>query len=88
MKAWVLDTDVDLGFSLLEKLSFGQMIAVKYSFIYGDSYVGIGTVTVRALIMLVIRVMLISINVKDVILMAVKMFGGISDTITGLMSGI
>lgn len=88
MLAWVLDTNVDLGFNLLEKLSFKQMIATKDETIMGDRYVGIGTVAVKALIMLVVGVVLISLNVIDLILIVVKMFGGIADIITSLIGWI
>lgn len=88
MLAWVLDTNVDLGFNLLEKLSFKQMIATKDETIMGDRYVGIGTVVKKSLVMLVVGVMLISLNVIDLILLVVKMFGGVADIITNLISGL
>ena len=64
------------------------MIATKDPDIQDERYVGIGMVVKKALVMLVVGVMLICLNVIDVILMIVKMFGGIADVITGLIDWV
>jgi len=88
MVAWIFDTNVDLGFNLLEKLSFKQMVATKDDSIVGGKYVGIGNVITKAMVLLVVGVLLINLNVIDLILAIVRMFGGIADVIGNLLGGI
>lgn len=91
--SWVVDTNVDLGFGLLEKLTFGHWIAVKdasevpYIDTEDRKYVSFQKVVVNSIIISVVGVVLILINVVNVVIWLLQAFGGIAVKLGQLITG-
>lgn len=94
MLAWVVDVNVDLGFNILEKLSFGHWVAIKdpeeapYSDTSDRRYLTFKGIMFKALGISVIGIILILVNVIEVVVILINIFGGIAKTIGKLITGI
>lgn len=93
MIAWNVDVNVDLGFNILEKISFGRWIAVKsydempYMNTDEVNYIKFGDLLVSCIVLITVGIILITVNVVDLILMIIQLFGGIAKYITRIITG-
>lgn len=85
LMAWMLDTNVDLGFNILEKLSFRQMIATKDPEIMNETYVGFGGIVRKSMVIATLGIILISVNITTIVAYMVSMFGGLAEMIADLI---
>lgn len=94
MLAWVVDVNVDLGFKILEKASFGHWVAIKdMEELPGDDlaerkYLTFKGIMVRALGISIVGVILILVSVVEVVVLLINIFGGIAKIIGELITGI
>ena len=94
MLAWVLDTSVDIGFSLLNKLTFGHWIAIKYaedipSYHDPDSkYIDGKHMFISCLIIIAVAIIAIRVDENYIALQLIKFFGGIGSKIEEIIRGI
>ena len=85
--AWALDTNVDFGFSILEKMTFGHMVAISNSSeipkdVTGKDkkrYVDLGDTAVSALIIMCAGIVLIITDVMSLVVMLVNSIGKLSN---------
>jgi len=82
--AWVLDTNVDLGFNILEKMTLGHLIAVTDESevpVYDmedRKYIGFGNLVIQSCIVAVIGIVLILVDFYEIAYWLIKIFGGIA----------
>ena len=94
MIAWNVDVNVDLGFSLLSKASFGRWVAVKEldevgNVIMSDvAFVKFSDVVSASLIIVTIGILFIVVDIASLVLMLVNLFGGIADFISKMVLGV
>lgn len=94
MAAWAVDTNIDMGFNILEKISFGHWIAVKSSEemperdYEGRSYITFSNLFVKCGILVVVGLILIFVPVTNIAVTFMKMFGGLADIISNLITGL
>lgn len=92
--AWSVDTNVDLGFNILGKTSFGHWIAIKdadempYAELGETKYVTFQSLIFKTLGILIVGVLLILVNVVDIVVYLIQIFGGIAELISKLITGI
>lgn len=90
--AWVLDTNVDLGFNILEKMTFGHYIAVtdesEIPQIDTESrrYIGFSNLVIKSCIMAVIGIVLILVDFMQIGYWLIQIFGGIAKMISRLIN--
>lgn len=90
--AWVLDTNVDLGFNILEKMTFGHYIAVtdesEIPQIDTESrrYIGFSNLVIKSCIMAVIGIVLILVDFMQIGYWLIQVFGGIAKMISRLIN--
>lgn len=81
MLCWVIDTNVDLGFSLTNKVTFGNWIAIQYDEelpTYNNedkSYVNGREMLIRCLIMVAVAIVVIRVDASEIILVLIQTFG-------------
>jgi hypothetical protein len=91
---WILDVHVDLGYTLLQKVTFGKWIAVqdkKDIPKYNNQecyYIDGKGIMIRALIIVATAIVLMRINVINIILMMIKAFGAIGKYIETMIRGV
>lgn len=89
--AWVLDTNVDLGFNVLEKMTFGSMIAVTDESevpVYDTEdrkYIGFGNLVIKSCIIAVIGIVIILVDFNDIAYWLIKIFGGIAQFVSKMI---
>lgn len=94
MIAWNVDVNVDLGFNILEKISFGKWVAVKdyeelpYMNTEETNFIRFGPLVVSCIGIIALGIVLITVNIIDVILMLIQLFGGIAEYITRIITGV
>ena len=92
--AWNVDVNVDLGFNILEKLSFGKWVAVKdpseLPNVNTDdtNFVGFGNLVVACIGIASLGLALILVDIVDLILMIIGLFGGLADYISKMITGV
>lgn len=92
--SWVLDTNADLGIKLMEKLTLGHWVAVRYAEdipaqnVNECTYLTASTMIIRCLLMIAMGSLLILINVFDLVLIIIKTFGGIAESIEKIITGM
>lgn len=92
--AWNIDINVDLGFNILEKLSFGKWVAVKeydeVPFVdEGDTkFMKFGTLLVSCIFIMAVGMILIQFNIITIILEIIKAMGGIASYISKILFGV
>ena len=92
--AWNIDVNVDLGFNILEKLSFGRWVAIKNNdelpYINTDdiSFINLGEILIKCIIIIGLGISLILVNIVDLMLMMINAFGGVSKYIIEIITGV
>lgn len=92
--AWNVDVNVDLGFNILEKLSLGHWVAVReveeapYQDTGDRHYITFRQLVVRTTAIAVVGVLLMLVNVVDVVIVLIQLFGGIAKILGKLITGI
>lgn len=93
MLSWVFDTNSDFGVKLLEKLTFGNWVAVLYEDdIPGNNaneqtYLTFSKLFLRCIIIIVIGIVLIRINIFNVVYVLIDVFGGLASKIENIIRG-
>ena len=91
--SWAVDTNVDLGFNILEKITFGHWVAIKDGddLYIPDSderkYVTLQVLVIKTLGIMVVGVLLIFVNIIDIVIALMRLFGGIAKYIEKIISG-
>jgi hypothetical protein len=94
MLLWVIDTNSDIGVKLLEKVTFGRWVAVKYESdipshnANGQTYLSGGKMFFKCLIIMSIGLMLVFVNIFDIITALIKVFGKFGGVVQKLIKGI
>ena len=92
--AWNIDINVDLGFNILEKLSFGKWVAVKeydeVPFVDdGDTkFMKFSTLLISCIFIMAVGMILIQFNIITIILEIIKAMGGIASYISKMLLGV
>ena len=90
---WAIDTNTDLGLNLLQKVTFGNWIAIKYASDIPDNrnmdkkYITGGKIVIRSMILIAVGLVIIVINAFDIVRILVDTFGTIGKTIEDLIKG-
>lgn len=90
---WAMDANTDLGLNLLNKITFGHWIAVKYKtdIPEGDAenvaYMSGDKVMIRCLIIIAVGILLITINALDIVSMLVEAFGKVASELERIIRG-
>lgn len=91
---WVLDTNTDIGVSLLEKVTLGKWVAVKYESDVpshnssGQKYITFKGIISKCAIFIVVGIILVRINVFSIASMLIDRFGHIASEIEKIIKGI
>lgn len=92
--AWAIDTNADIGIDLLNKLTLGSMIAAKHteeipksSKIKNKFVDGRGIIKIF-FIVVVVAVILLTVNIPGLIVVIIKMFGGIAKIVENIVYGL
>ena len=94
LMAWSTDTTVDLGLDLLGKVSFGHWVAIKddseipYTDLSDIKFVTFKSLLFKSLGIGTVGILLILVNVVDVVVYLIDMFGGIAQIIGKIITGI
>lgn len=94
MLCWVIDTNVDLGFSLTNKATFGHWIAIQYDEelpTYNNeehSYVDGKHMLIRCLIMVAVAIVVIRVDASEIILVLINTFGKIASYAEDMIRGL
>ena len=92
--AWVVDTNVDIGLSLLEKMTLGHFIAVSdesevaFMDTEGRRYIGFGSLVGKSLIIASVGMIVILVDVIELVYWVIQIFGGISKFISKIITGL
>ena len=93
MLLWVFDTNTDLGFGLLEKVTLGNWVAVKYAEdipthnVNDQKYVCFKDICIRTMIMIAIGILLIRIDIFYILTVLIDVFGNIASQLEKLIKG-
>lgn len=93
MLCWVIDTNADVGVKLLEKVTFGNWIGVKYEEdipyrnINDRTYLTAGKMFTRCIILIVLGLILIKVNIFRIVLSLVELFGPFASQIERIVKG-
>ena len=93
MLCWVIDTNVDLGLSLTNKLTFGHWVAIQYEEelpSYNNeehSYVDGKHMLIRCLIMVAVAIVIIRVDASELILVLINTFGKIASYVENMIRG-
>lgn len=94
MLFWVFDTNTDLGIKLLEKVTLGHWVAVKYeddipsNKTKGIEYITAPKLIVKCIIVITIGILLIRVNIFVIIQFMVHLFGGVASKIDEVIKGL
>jgi hypothetical protein len=94
MLAWTLDANTDIGVKLLEKLTFGNWVAVKYEtdIPYKNTndrtYLTCGKMMQKCMVVVLVGVILINVNIFKIVLKLIEMFGTLATQLEEFISGI
>ncbi len=94
MLCWIIDTNVDLGFSLTNKVTLGHWIAIQYdeelpSYNNEDHcYVDGKHMLIKCLIMVAVAIVVIRVDASEIILVLVNTFGKIASYIEDMIRGL
>ena len=90
---WAIDTNTDLGLNLLQKVTFGNWIAIKYASDIPDNrnmdkkYITGGKIVIRSMILVAVGLAIIVVNAFDIVRILVDTFGTIGKTIEDIIKG-
>jgi len=93
MMAWAVDTNVDLGFNILSKLTLGNWVAVKDNAeipsIDDDKkkYLDFRSIAIKALWVAIIGVILILVDIIDIVVFLIEVFGTVAKVIYQIVAG-
>lgn len=93
MLAWVIDANLDIGVKLLEKLTMGNWVAVKYEEdipyknTNDQTFLDSKKMFIRAAIMIAIGIFLINVNIFNVVLVLIDIFGRAAAKIEDVIQG-
>ena len=94
MLCWVIDTNVDLGFSLTNKVTLGHWIAIQYDEELpsynneGHCYVDGKHMLIKCLIMVAVAIVIIRVDASEIILVLVNTFGKIASYVEDMIRGL
>lgn len=94
MLCWIIDTNVDLGFSLTNKVTLGHWIAIQYdeelpSYNNEDHcYIDGKHMLIKCLIMVAVAIVVIRVDASEIILVLVNTFGKIASYIEDMIRGL
>lgn len=94
MLCWVIDTNVDLGFSLTNKVTLGHWIAIQYdeelpSYNNEDHcYVDGKHMLIKCLVMVAVAIVVIRVDASEIILVLVNTFGKIASYVEDMIRGL
>lgn len=92
--AWVLDTTADLGIKLMEKLTFGHWVAVQYAEdlprnpMDEITYLTASGLAIKCIIIMSAGIILLTVNVFDIVLVLIELFGGIAQGAEKILKGL
>lgn len=90
---WALDVNLDLGFNVLKKASFNKWVAVRYDdeasgMVKSDTkYVTFGKLLVSVFWIFLLGILLISVDIMQLIISIINLFGSVASYITDFISG-
>lgn len=91
---WVYDTNTALGVKLLDKVTLGHWVAIKYkedipsNRMQGVEYITAAKLVVKCFVMITIGILIIRVNIFVVIQFMVHMFGRAAEVIDQFIKGI
>lgn len=94
MLCWIIDTNVDLGFSLTNKVTLGHWIAIQYdeelpSYNNEDHcYVDGKHMIIKCLIMVAVAIVIIRVDASEIILVLVNTFGKVASYVENMIRGL
>lgn len=94
MLLWTIDTNMDLGFALVEKITLGHWIAVKYDSDIpshnpsGQTYLTCPKMFIRCMCVIALGLLLIRVNAFEIVTLLIKVFGGFGSIIEKVVKGI
>lgn len=90
---WVIDTNTDVGLGLLEKVTFGNWVAVRYEEdipahnVNDQKYMTFKRIMIRVMIIIAIGILLIRIDVFYILTIIVDMFGQLASQAEKIIKG-
>ena len=94
MLCWIIDTNVDLGFSLTNKVTLGHWIAIQYdeelpSYNNEDHcYIDGKHMLIRCLIMVAVAIVVIRVDASEIMLVLINTFGKIASYVEDMIRGL
>ena len=91
---WLIDTNVDMGFKLVTKLTMGNTIPVKYSedIPIHDSedrkYIDLQGISIMCIVIIAVGILLIAIDIFDIVLFLIGALGELAKQISKVISGV
>ena len=91
--AWIIDTNSDIGIGLLNKLTMGSWLAVKYSTdvpandISGVKCIDSSRLMFSVIILIAVGIILINVNVFELIIAIIEVVGSLARTLEKLLQG-
>lgn len=93
MIAWLIDANMDIGVKLLEKMTFGNWVAVKYEDdipyknVNDQTFLDSKKMFIRCIIMIALGIFLINANIFNVVLTLIDLFGRAASKIEDVIQG-
>ena len=95
MLAWVVDTNVDLGFNVLERITLGKLVAVASEKEIphvakeenGPKYVGLSSITMIAIGSICLGITVIMVDIIQIIILIIKAVGNFARGVVGALGG-
>lgn len=93
MLCWVIDANLDIGVKLLDKVTFGNWVAVKYEEdipyrnTNDQTFLDQKKMFVRAIILITLGIILINVNIFNVVLTLIELFGKAASKIEEVIQG-
>jgi len=92
--AWIFDTNSDIGIDLLNKLTLGNWIAIKYpedipgNDLSNTKYMSASGIVVNCIILIAVGIIIINVDVFKVVLLLIDTFGTAASEIEKLITGL
>lgn len=94
MLCWLIDTNIDVGVQLTNKLTFGQIIPIKYDsdipLIDAENrhYVALSGMAIRGLVLITVGLICILTDPYKIALFLIKTFGKFAEAVSKMISGM
>ena len=94
MMLWLIDTSTDLGLNLLERVTFGNWVAIKYADDIPDNklgektYMSGGKMATKCFILIAIGIVLVKIDIIYIVKLLVGTFGRFAGSLEKLIKGL